>query len=230
MAQRPQVRGNRPAGPTVGDPPEESERACGGARPSARQVAVMQAVADTGAGIMEDAAASAGNASTMPVRPPVITMRRSPDRRSAPPGSNPRRSCPTRGTGTGPALAHPEPRRPTRGGGTAGTAGHDTGTAMTGHPKARTVHRGRGVDVIFDPVGGDVFDLSLKVIAFEGRVLIIGFAGGAIRRIVSDCFAMPARGEIAPTPFARRVRIGLDRHDRAAHADLLHRNLPMTAP
>ena len=39
-------------------------------------------------------AASAGVASTMPVRPPVITMRRSPNRRSAPPGSTPRRSCP----------------------------------------------------------------------------------------------------------------------------------------
>lgn len=45
---------------------------------------------------------------------------------------------------------------------------------------------GRGVDVIFDPVGGDVFNLSLKVIAFEGRALIIGFAGGAIQQIASN--------------------------------------------
>lgn len=37
---------------------------------------------------------------------------------------------------------------------------------------------GRGADVIFDPVGGDVFDLSRRVVAFEGRILVIGFAGG----------------------------------------------------
>ena len=39
---------------------------------------------------------------------------------------------------------------------------------------------GRGADVIYDPVGGDTFDLSTKCIAFEGRILIIGFASGTI--------------------------------------------------
>jgi NADPH2:quinone reductase len=39
---------------------------------------------------------------------------------------------------------------------------------------------GRGADVIFDPVGGDVFDGSRRCVAFEGRVVIIGFAGGRI--------------------------------------------------
>lgn len=39
---------------------------------------------------------------------------------------------------------------------------------------------GRGVDVVYDPVGGDTFDLSTKCIAFEGRILIIGFASGRI--------------------------------------------------
>jgi len=37
---------------------------------------------------------------------------------------------------------------------------------------------GRGADVIYDPVGGDTFDRSTKCIAFEGRILIIGFTGG----------------------------------------------------
>ncbi|SIS73181.1 NADPH:quinone oxidoreductase family protein [Alicyclobacillus vulcanalis] len=40
--------------------------------------------------------------------------------------------------------------------------------------------QGRGADVIFDPVGGDVFDQSRKCIAFEGRLLVIGFASGRI--------------------------------------------------
>jgi len=39
---------------------------------------------------------------------------------------------------------------------------------------------GHGVDVVFDPVGGDVFDESLRVVAFGGRLLVIGFASGRI--------------------------------------------------
>ena len=39
---------------------------------------------------------------------------------------------------------------------------------------------GRGADVVYDPVGGDTFTGSTKCIAFEGRILIIGFASGTI--------------------------------------------------
>ena len=39
---------------------------------------------------------------------------------------------------------------------------------------------GRGAEVIFDPVGGDVFDLSRRCVAFEGRIVIVGFTGGRI--------------------------------------------------
>lgn len=39
---------------------------------------------------------------------------------------------------------------------------------------------GRGADVVFDPAGGDVFDGSRRCVAFEGRILVIGFAGGRI--------------------------------------------------
>lgn len=41
---------------------------------------------------------------------------------------------------------------------------------------------GRGADVIYDPVGGRVFDQSLKCIAWCGRLLVIGFASGEIPR------------------------------------------------
>lgn len=44
----------------------------------------------------------------------------------------------------------------------------------------------RGADVIYDPVGGDVFDLSLKCVASEGRLLVIGFAGGRISSIPAN--------------------------------------------
>ncbi len=39
---------------------------------------------------------------------------------------------------------------------------------------------GRGVDVIFDPVGGDLFDQAARRIAWEGRYLVVGFASGRI--------------------------------------------------
>ncbi|MCY4021502.1 MAG: NADPH:quinone oxidoreductase family protein [Chloroflexi bacterium] len=38
----------------------------------------------------------------------------------------------------------------------------------------------RGADVIFDPVGGDIFDQAVRRIAWEGRYLVIGFASGRI--------------------------------------------------
>jgi NADPH2:quinone reductase len=39
---------------------------------------------------------------------------------------------------------------------------------------------GKGADVIYDPVGGDTFDRSRKCIAWEGRILVVGFASGDI--------------------------------------------------
>jgi NADPH:quinone reductase len=45
---------------------------------------------------------------------------------------------------------------------------------------------GRGADVIYDPVGGDVFDLSSKCIAPEGRLLVIGFASGRIPNMAAN--------------------------------------------
>lgn len=45
---------------------------------------------------------------------------------------------------------------------------------------------GRGADIIYDPVGGEVFELSTKCIAPEGRLLVIGFAGGTIPSIAAN--------------------------------------------
>ncbi len=42
---------------------------------------------------------------------------------------------------------------------------------------------GHGADVIFDPVGGDVFDASVRCIAWGGRLLVVGFASGRIPSI-----------------------------------------------
>ncbi|GAA1914675.1 NADPH:quinone oxidoreductase family protein [Streptomyces durmitorensis] len=39
---------------------------------------------------------------------------------------------------------------------------------------------GRGADVIYDPVGGDAYTQSTKCVAFEGRIIVVGFASGVI--------------------------------------------------
>jgi NADPH2:quinone reductase len=44
----------------------------------------------------------------------------------------------------------------------------------------------KGADVVFDPVGGDVFDQTLRAIAPDGRILVIGFASGKIPAIPAN--------------------------------------------
>lgn len=51
------------------------------------------------------------------------------------------------------------------------------------HGWAQAVHEitdGRGVDIVVDPVGGTVFDDALRVLAIDGKLLVIGFAAGGI--------------------------------------------------
>ncbi|HWX54407.1 MAG TPA: NADPH:quinone oxidoreductase family protein [Verrucomicrobiae bacterium] len=52
--------------------------------------------------------------------------------------------------------------------------------------RVKTITGGRGADVIYDPVGGDVFDASLRSIAWGGRIIVIGFAGGRIPQIPAN--------------------------------------------
>ena len=54
---------------------------------------------------------------------------------------------------------------------------HKTGLADA----VRDATDGLGADVIYDPVGGDMFDTATRCIASEGRLLAIGFASGAWR-------------------------------------------------
>ncbi|MCP5159389.1 MAG: NADPH:quinone oxidoreductase family protein [Gammaproteobacteria bacterium] len=44
----------------------------------------------------------------------------------------------------------------------------------------------RGADVVYDPVGGELFTASLRSIAFQGRILVIGFAGGTVPQIPAN--------------------------------------------
>jgi NADPH2:quinone reductase len=52
--------------------------------------------------------------------------------------------------------------------------------------RVKAITGGRGADVIYDPVGGDVFDACLRSIAWGGRIIIIGFAAGRISQIPAN--------------------------------------------
>jgi NADPH2:quinone reductase len=60
-------------------------------------------------------------------------------------------------------------------------------------PSAEIIHErvldltgGAGANVIYDPVGGETFNVSLRCAAFEARIIIVGFAGGKIQRIPAN--------------------------------------------
>ncbi len=46
--------------------------------------------------------------------------------------------------------------------------------------RIKALTAGQGADVVIDPVGGSVFEASLRALAFEGRLLTLGFAGGSV--------------------------------------------------
>ena len=88
---------------------------------------------------------------------------------------------------------------------------------------------GRGANVIYDPVGGDAFDLSTKCIATEGRLLVIGFASGRIPAIAANriliknfdvigavwgAYALPRPGYLAE---AQAALAALDLRPRVVH-------------
>lgn len=52
--------------------------------------------------------------------------------------------------------------------------------------EVRAATGGRGVDVVFDPVGGDLFDASRRVVAFEGRYVVVGNASGRVPELPTN--------------------------------------------
>lgn len=51
---------------------------------------------------------------------------------------------------------------------------------------AKELTGGRGVDVVYDPVGGEVLERSMRAAAYGGRLLIVGFTSGGPSRIMSN--------------------------------------------
>jgi NADPH2:quinone reductase len=69
---------------------------------------------------------------------------------------------------------------------------------------------GRGVDRVYDPVGGDVFTQSLRCMAVESRICPIGFASGTIPQIPANVLLVKT---IAVTGFNYGYYVGWSPHD-----------------
>ena len=52
--------------------------------------------------------------------------------------------------------------------------------------RVRALTDGKGVDVVFDPVGGEAFKQSVRCIGWEGRILVVGFASGDIPQVAAN--------------------------------------------
>jgi NADPH2:quinone reductase len=52
--------------------------------------------------------------------------------------------------------------------------------------RVKEITGGNGADVVYDPVGGDAFDASLRSIAWGGRIIVIGFASGRVPQIPAN--------------------------------------------
>jgi NADPH:quinone reductase len=52
--------------------------------------------------------------------------------------------------------------------------------------RVRELTGGLGVDVVYDPVGGDAFDQALRAVNWEARMLVIGFASGRIQSVPAN--------------------------------------------
>ncbi len=83
-------------------------------------------------------------------------------------------------------------------------------TAQDFREEVLRITGGRGVDRVYDPVGGEVFTQSLRCMAVESRICPIGFAGGTIPQIPANILLVKT---IAVTGFNYGYYVGWSPHD-----------------
>ncbi len=119
-------------------------------------------------------------------------------------------------------------------------AGADVGLDSGADDLVEAVKRetdGRGADVIFDPVGGDVFERSLKCIAWDGRLVVVGFASGTIPEIRANRIMLkniavtglhwPAYRDHAPEKMAEAFRGCAELYSTGAIRPLIQMRVPL---
>ncbi|HYM31207.1 MAG TPA: NADPH:quinone oxidoreductase family protein [Candidatus Cybelea sp.] len=102
--------------------------------------------------------------------------------------------------------------------------------------RVKAITQDRGADVIYDPVGGDVFDESLRCIAWQGRLLVIGFAGGRIPKLPANLALLKGCAVVgvrAGEATRRNPALGKDSREalmRLANSGALRPNISHTLP
>ncbi len=96
---------------------------------------------------------------------------------------------------------------------------------------------GRGADVIFDPVGGEIFERSLKCIAWDGRLVVVGFASGTIPEVKANRIMLkniavtglhwPAYREHAPEKMAQAFRGCAELYSTGAIRPVIQMRVPL---
>ena len=102
--------------------------------------------------------------------------------------------------------------------------------------KVKELTEGKGADIIYDPVGGDVFDESVRCIAWNGRLLIIGFTSGRIPSIavniplIKGFSVVGVRGGEFGRRNPKKGKENLDAIDNLAKEGKLNPNIYKTYP
>ena len=78
-----------------------------------------------------------------------------------------------------------------------------------------------GADVVFDPIGGDAFDLSLRCVAHGGRILVIGFAGGRVQQVPANIILVKDVAVLGFN-FGRTTGWTQDTSRRSTHGEAMH--------
>lgn len=105
--------------------------------------------------------------------------------------------------------------------------------------RIKEITQGRGADVVYDPVGGELFAASLRSIAFEGRILIIGFASGSVPQIPANHLLVknvdivglnwPAYAELNPRVMTESFQTLIDWYLAGAIKPHISASYPLTA-
>jgi len=104
--------------------------------------------------------------------------------------------------------------------------------------KVKTLTGGAGADVIYDPVGGDLFQQCLRCINWYGRLLVIGFAGGEIPKVPANLILLKSCQVVGvfygawsarePAEAARNFEEILDFYRRGALKPMIGRTFALT--
>ncbi len=103
--------------------------------------------------------------------------------------------------------------------------------------KVKALTNGKGADVIYDPVGGALFDQCMRCVNWYGRVLVIGFAAGDIPRVPINLILLKSCQVVgvffgawsmrSPEQFAKNFREILDLFEAGGIKPIVGRTLPL---